>query len=238
MKMKLGEMVVNRKVWVRERTSLDHIRCLVNDLINGAKFPPLKVDRETGIIVGGVHRYEAYKLFYGNGWEDREVEIEPLGLPPFEDDPTAWYAAALEDNEHLVERLGYSDRNRTAANILKAISDPESSEVLELSRLLKFTPDGWREYAKIITGTISTNAIPAAQKESNKPEAAEENPKTFIKAPTNDIQASRPEMSPNVRVQSAARRLSALADENLEYLSPETRGILRETAEKVLELLG
>ena len=45
-------------------------------------------------------------------------------------------------------------------------------------------------------------------------------------------------MSPNVRVQSAARRLSALAEENLEYLSPETRSILQETAEKVLELLG
>ena len=81
-KVKLGELVINRKVWVRERTSLDHIRCLVNDLINGAKFPPLKVDRETGIIVGGVHRYEAYKLFYGNGWEDREIEIDFLDLPP------------------------------------------------------------------------------------------------------------------------------------------------------------
>jgi len=234
-KMKLGELVINRKVWVRERTSLDHIRCLVNDLINGAKFPPLKVDRETGIIVGGVHRYEAYKLFYGNGWEDREIEIDPLDLPPFEEDPVAWHAAALEDNEHLAERLGYGDRNKTAANILKALSDPESSEALELARLLKFTPEGWREYANIVFGPVT---VPEPGKKAKAEQAATAEPKKYKKAPTNDIQAGRPEMSPNVRVQSAARRLSALAEENLEYLSPETRSILQETAEKVLELLG
>lgn len=234
-KMKLGELVINRKAWVRERTSLDHIRCLVNDLINGAKFPPLKVDRETGIIVGGVHRYEAYKLFYGNGWEDREIEIDFLDLPPFEEDPAAWYAAALEDNEHLAERLGYGDRNKTAANILKAVSDPESSEALELARLLKFTPEGWREYANIVFGPA---AVPELSEKAEAEQAATAEPKKYKKAPTNDIQAGRPEMSPNVRVQSAARRLSALAEENLEYLSPETRGILQETAEKVLELLG
>lgn len=147
--VKLGELQIDRRVWVRSRMNLDHVRCMVNDLANGHTFPPLKVDRQTKIVVSGNHRYLAYKHFYGDNWKDAEVEVEWVDLPPFEENPTAWYQEALKDNQHLVERLGYSDRNLVAVAILKQLQDPKSLQAQEIARLLHFTEQSWDEFSSL-----------------------------------------------------------------------------------------
>ncbi len=145
-KLKLGELKVDKRVWIRKKLSRDQIRCLVNDLSNGATFPPLRVDRATKIIVDGNHRYAAYRIFYGRGWTEKEVEVELLDLPPFEENPAAWKEAALRDNQHDAERLRWGDRKRAAADLLDAGLDPESELAQKIARLLYFTPNSWREF--------------------------------------------------------------------------------------------
>ena len=151
-KMKLGSLAVDRRIWVRKRLSLDHIECLVRDLVNGDNLPPLKVEKQTNIIIGGNHRYEALKKYYGSDWKNIEVAVELIDLPPFEEDPTAWYQEALTDNQHLSQRLGYQDRNKAAANLIKTVSDPLSTEAVEMSRLLKHTPETWKTFCENYLG--------------------------------------------------------------------------------------
>ena len=148
-KVNLGELQINRGTWVRGKVSLDHVRCLVNDLVNGSTFPPLIVDKATKTVVGGNHRYMAYKQYHGNNWEAADVSVEWISLPPFDTDPVAWYAAALDDNRHLTERLGYSDRNLTAAAVLKSLGSGDDPQAKEISRLLHYTSQGWQEFSAL-----------------------------------------------------------------------------------------
>ena len=61
---------------------------------------------------------------------------------------------------------------------MKALSDPESSEALELARLLKFTPEGWREYANIVFGPVT---VPEPGKKAKAEQAATAEPKKYKK---------------------------------------------------------
>jgi len=157
-KVKLGALMIDRRIWVRERLDLDHVRCLVNDLVNGKKFPPLKVDRQTKIVVGGNHRYAAYKQFYGNGWENQEIEVIFLDLPSYEKDPDAWHRVALLDNNHLALKLGYADRNLIAGKFLQIHGKAKFHGHDEIANLLHFTPQGWNEFANIYLQSLSVGA--------------------------------------------------------------------------------
>jgi len=146
-KIKLGELQVLPKEWGRRKISIDHVRCLENDLANGAKFPPLKVERKTKYIIGGTHRYKAYINFYGEGWENQEVDVIFIDLPPYDDDPVAWKVAIIDDNNHLAERMYYSDRNMLAADILRELRDPEHPLALEIAKKLHHTENSWLMFA-------------------------------------------------------------------------------------------
>jgi len=168
-KARLGSLVVERNIWVRSHLDTDHIRCLVNDLANGAKFPPLVVDKNTNIIVGGYHRYYAYKEFYGEkNYADEKVDVRWVDMPPIEDNLAAWKEAALEDNEHYVARLKYSDRNR----VLKDAAEKIGNEyAIKLGvKYLHFTEGGATETLKLILDTWKSaqEAQGGAQKEARK----------------------------------------------------------------------
>jgi len=148
-KAKLGNLVINRDVWVRERISTWFKRDLMSALTRGETLPPLTVDSNTMTVVGGNHRYAAYKEFFGEGWESAEVEVRYVDLPPFEDDPLAWYWESLKDNPQNALPLNPMDRELTAKKVLDATNDPEDPTVLQIAKLLQFTEQGWLEFAKI-----------------------------------------------------------------------------------------
>lgn len=244
-KVRLGELVVDRRVWVRENISLDHVRCLVNDLVNGAEFPPLKVDRRTRIIIGGNHRYRAYRNFYGEGWEEREVDVEFKDLPPFEEDPAAWYAEALKDNRHLVERLQCSDRNKVARNLLAALGDPDSPQAKEFAEILHFTPQGWKEFAYLVLDSFRQQEIKLTEKTTQGDQkATETHPKTFrsqkpAKSTINDIYPSDvKDCGVNAQIMSKANGLIAvLKDLDPDYLSDRSRELLEELMILISDIL-
>lgn len=244
-KVRLGELVVDRRVWVRENISLDHVRCLVNDLVNGAEFPPLKVDRSTKIIIGGNHRYHAYKKFYGEGWEEREVDVELKDLPPFEEDPAAWYAEALEDNRHLVERLRYSDRNKVASNLLAALGDPDSPQAKEFAEILHFTPQGWKEFADLVLDSFRQQETKLTEKQPrDTKKATVTHPKTFrsqkpAKSTINDIYPSDvKDCGVNAQIMSKANGLIAvLRNLDPDYLSDRSRELLEDLMILISDIL-
>lgn len=248
-KIRLGELVVDRKTWVRDNFSLDHARCLTNDLVNGAKFPPLKIDKKTKIVVGGNHRYYAYKTYFGEGWEEREIDVEFLDLPPFDEDPIAWFAVALEDNHHLAERLRYNDRNRTARNLLTALGDPDSPQAKEFAGKLHFTPQGWKEFAGLILDSFQQPKVetveerPEQSRDDKKTVAAQNKPVSRKQRPakntTNDIYPSDVKScGVNAQIMSKASGLIAiLKDLDPDYLSDRSRELLEELVELVGDIL-
>lgn len=174
MKIKLGELQVMPKSWCRRSISIDHVRCRINDLVNGAMFPPLLVERTTKIIVGGNHRYKAYIDFYGENWRDIEVDVDYIDLPPYNENPVAWVAAVSKDNNHLAERMGYSDRNKMVANVLDYVKDPQNPEVLELAKNLHFTESSFMQFADTYLGQLeekemSANRVKLARKSKSSP---------------------------------------------------------------------
>lgn len=240
-KIRLGELVVDRKTWVRDNFSLDHVRCLANDLVNGAKFPPLKVDRSTKIIIGGNHRYHAYKKFYGEGWEEREVDVEFKDLPPFEEDPAAWYAEALEDNHHLVERLRYSDRNKVARNLLSALGDSDSPQAKEFAEKLHFTPQGWKEFAGLVLDSFQQQEI-MIKEQSTQPKRGKDNIPHKQKPAKNTINDIYPSdvknCGVNARIMSKTNGLiDTLRYLDPDYLSDRSRELLEELSVLIGDIL-
>lgn len=146
--VRLGDLKIDRRVWVRRSVPIDHVRCMVRDLQNGAVLPPLLVERATLTVIGGNSRYNAYRFYYGDNWKDARVTTRWIDLPPFTDDPVAWWRAALDDNGHLAERLQYTDRNGVAADIARSLPGPLSDEGRRIARLLHHTDESWAEFCK------------------------------------------------------------------------------------------
>jgi hypothetical protein len=211
-KVKLGDLQIDRNIWVRKSISLDQVRCLVNDLYNGDELPPLKVDKETKVIVGGNHRYTAYKQYYGDGWEGKTVDVEWLNLPPHDTDPSKWLRAAMDDNQHLAERLSYSDRNKSALNICKMLEDPESVEAKEMARLLHFTPQSWSE--TVIWYKTQTTLL--EKKEVNSGDIYKSKK---VKTPVNDVNPTSAPKNDSTPVARAMAKVAGLLDA-LDGLSP------------------
>jgi hypothetical protein len=186
MKIKLGELQIMPKEWGRRSISIDHVRCLENDLVNGDTFPAMKVERTTKMIIGGNHRYKAYINFYGDGWRNKEVDIEFIDLPDCQNDPVAWRDAMIKDNPHNTERLNYSDRNKICADVLDYTRDPEDPKVLEIARKLHFTDASFVQFATTYLEQVKKKQMESGQTESEK-KPKQYKPKTTFKAAHDDI---------------------------------------------------
>jgi hypothetical protein len=155
-KVKMGSLIVDKKVWVRQQTAMDHVECMTNDLVAGvispeslvrAK-PPVKVEKNTRIIINGNHRFIALRRFYGKDWAKKEIEVEFVSLPPFEKNPEAWWKEALIANPHNVQRLQGPDREGLARALLRTLDDLTGEQGQEFARLIHYTPRGWIEFVK------------------------------------------------------------------------------------------
>lgn len=246
--VKLGELHVDRRVWVRDKINLDHVRCMVNDLVNGDVLPPLVIERKTKTIISGNHRYLAYKHFYGDNWKDAEVGVEWVDLPSFEEDPVAWYREALKDNQHLVERLGYSDRNLVAAATLRQIQDPASPQVQEIARLLHFTEQSWNEFSSLYLDSIKKK-IEASEARGLDEIEDEPGPVKVefraghkrVKFSVNDIQPPDAKLdiaTPRAQLIARVNGLLRLLDEFPPgAVTPKEKALLNQLMRKIQELL-
>ena len=251
-KIKMKSLVVDRRVWVRKKLTIDHIECMVRDIMNGAKLPPLKVDKNSRIIVDGNHQYEALKKIHGEKWPDQTVEVEWLDLPEFEEDPAAWWKEALEDNQHNAQRLYWQDRQRVAANLAKTLRDPFSEESKELAKLIKHTPETWRAFYNNYLGGIAGDCSPVKPNGSEeKDSSAKEDKKKIDFEPTgltperpNSKRPDTPTWPGDLRPKSvnssilhhAASLKRILSDVEPDDLSKQSREALKELTEQVLEM--
>ncbi len=237
-KVILGDLIVMRETWVREAINLDHVRQLINSLVLGKKLPPLLVERNTKIIVGGSHRFVAYKQFFGDGWENREVEVKNIDLPPYQDDPVAWMIAGLKDNPHNALRLDYRDRHRVAARILDVLKDPEAEAAKEVARLLTFTPATWNDFSQTYLAQIATFSTPAAPgraQESNKP-ARQALPRPDKDTSPADV-TERNLMSPRAELQSKGEAVIRLIARLEGALTDQDRKLLARLAKAINNIL-
>ncbi len=233
-KVKLGELQVDRRVWAREKLNLDQIRCMVNDLVNGDELPPLVVEQNTKTVVGGNHRYKAYERFYGGGWEQREVEVAWIDLPPFEEDPEAWKIAAMKDNEHYAERLKTGDRNRLAVEFMKAGLDTQTEEMV--MKLLHYTPETWNEFKRTYMENVNKTIKKKILDGTNNVAIANDKKVTqTMQAIGAPFKAVRDDIQPHdAKISTIRSRLQARVNALLGVLDEVTPGMITSTERDML----
>ncbi len=147
--VKLGSLVVDRRVWVREHLDVDLMRCMVNDLKNGAVFPALLVDKNTNIIIGGNNRYHAYIEFYGKETAmEMEVLVKWIDMPPYEGNQMYWKEIGVMDNSHKAARLKHGDRVKVLKEVAEIEGDAAAVEFGE--KFLSFTSERAQEILSVI----------------------------------------------------------------------------------------
>ena len=101
-KMKLGEIKEKQKIMAR-KLNVQHARDFLESMESGATFPPLLVERESKVLLGGYHRIWAYKKYLD---ADASVSVE------FKDCGTEkdMLLAAGEDNEANGYRMEVDER--------------------------------------------------------------------------------------------------------------------------------
>lgn len=104
-------------LYPRAKVSYSHVGDLVEAILAGAILPPIVADRQTCVIVDGVHRWMAYRqLRSTSGRVDVEWQDYPTRAALFED--------AVRRNAGHGRRLGPSDRRRAVARAAALAMDP------------------------------------------------------------------------------------------------------------------
>jgi len=208
--VKLGELKYDARVSPRQKFTLDHVRCIQTDLLNGEitpeKLPPLLVERKSKVILDGTHRYLALKKYYGEGWKDREVQVEYVDLPPFEEEPVAWRMAALRANAWRVLRLTGPEREGLARTLVIEAKDPNRPELEEARRMLAFTKEAWQGFMEVCLEELKGEAEP------EQPSAVAVEEKSLLR-PTGpeDVSAFKRGTWPSQALASAKRATRACA---------------------------
>lgn len=102
--MRIKEVVYDKSLYPRNSPNFAHIGTLINALQSGQGLPPMIVEKGTGRIIDGVHRWNAYKKLYG---EDYDALVEER---TYADDNEAWQDAVRLNAEH---GLTYTEYDRT-----------------------------------------------------------------------------------------------------------------------------
>jgi ParB-like chromosome segregation protein Spo0J len=102
--MLVKDMVFDKSLYPRNSPNFAHIGTLINALQSGQGLPPIIVEKGTGRIIDGVHRWNAYRKVYG---EDYDAPVEER---TYTDDNEAWEDAVRLNAEH---GLTYTEYDRT-----------------------------------------------------------------------------------------------------------------------------
>ena len=174
--LKIGELVIDNSIFPRSALNYVHVDALKNALLSGAAFPPLIVERSTKRIVDGTHRYNAYKVIYG---DQHDVEVE---FRDFTDDNELWLAAVEANTAHglgygvydrrkiLVEAERRGIKRELIADVLKMPLEKVERRLVTSTAFVK-TPAGQERVAlrtpmKPLAGRVLTRRQEEANKKS------------------------------------------------------------------------
>lgn len=138
-KVYLGQIKTDEQLYPRQSVRSDNVERLVDVLKIGQEFhDPIVVEKNTGQLLDGLHRFSAYKLHYGSEWPEKEVETVIVELPQ-DEFPIGWlmYAAKL-NNDHGLP-LTQAERRRNLVRLKKEGVSEETilayaEQVFSLSR--------------------------------------------------------------------------------------------------------
>lgn len=240
--VKLGDLALDKRIWPRGEIKLHWVSALLADLVSGRVKPPavgrkgamdpLLVDRGTRVIVDGNHRYMALKQFYGEGWREREVVVQWIDLPPFEQDPLAWREVVLRTNRHRGLPLDGREREAQARLILRELDNPYSERAKRLAALLHYTDQGWAEFVQTYLHAVKATPPPL------KPRPVEQKGAQQPVLPGDVQKALRQGATTRARLQAAAEALLAALEETAPAsLTERDRVLLRRVLAAVRKLV-
>jgi len=102
--MLVKDLVFDKGLYPRNSPNFAHIGTLINALQSGQGLPPIIVEKVTRRIIDGVHRWNAYRKLYGEGYD------APVEVRTYPDDNEAWEDAVRLNAEH---GLTYTEYDRT-----------------------------------------------------------------------------------------------------------------------------
>ena len=152
-----------------------HVNDLKNAALSGAVFPPLIVERGTGRLVDGYHRYMLYKQLYGESY-DADVEERDYS------DDNAVFLAAVEANATHGLAFSTYDRRRilveaerrgisrdVISSAIKMPVEKADKKLADGSAFIK-TPVGGRQRVPLRTGLkpLAGHVLTKKQEQANK----------------------------------------------------------------------
>lgn len=118
--VRLGALRETRSLSPRDALSDDAIKHYVRRLQNGDVPPPIQVEAKTNEIFAGRHRFHAYRQFFGDGWESKEVSvIWRHDLPNPDEQPNEFRILAAADNNNHGVPITRVEKRRALADIAK-----------------------------------------------------------------------------------------------------------------------
>jgi hypothetical protein len=172
--MELSKITIDTSVLPRG-INFVHVNDLKNAALSGVVFPPLIVERGTGRLVDGFHRYTSYKQLYGESY-DADVEERDYA------DDNAVFVAAVEANATHGLAFSTYDRRRILVEaerrgisrdvISSAIRMPveKADKKLADGSAFVITPVGHRQRVPLRTGlkALAGHLLTKKQEEANK----------------------------------------------------------------------
>lgn len=172
--MELSKITIDISVLPRG-INFVHVNDLKNAALSGAVFPPLIVERATGRLVDGYHRYMLYKQLYGESY-DADVEERDYS------DDNAVFLAAVEANATHGLAFSTYDRRRilveaerrgisrdVISSAIKMPVEKADKKLADGSAFIK-TPVGGRQRVPLRTGLkpLAGHVLTKKQEQANK----------------------------------------------------------------------
>jgi len=150
-KMKLSDINIDRTLMVREINSY-YVARYAEALRAGAVFPPLVIDKETGCLTCGFHRYRAYEIVFDLSFEVEVIEKD------YKDNQEK-FLDAIKDNQTNGQPLYVVDIRRS---VLRGVDMGISIEDLAsaLSITVKKANKYFSEKVKVIKKNNEVEMIP------------------------------------------------------------------------------
>lgn len=206
--MRMGAIEERRDLNPRGKLNHEVVQEYVRRLQNGETPPPIEVDRRTGVLFHGAHRFNAYKAYFGEHWEDQLIPVVLRDdVPDPDTEPAKFRLMATIANRDNGLRVSRTERRAVIAEIFSELGQ----RILEYAKDLNETPESLQELVDTVTAAetaqlraIESKETPSAESEL-KPKTVKYEPTGF---PTSKLVGSRPV------IRMLCKRLIAVLDQS------------------------
>lgn len=238
--VRMGAIEERRELNPRGQLSYEVIQEYVRRLQNGETPPPIEADRRTGVLFSGAHRFNAYKAFFGEGWQDREIPVVWRDdLPDPNAEPARFRLLAAIANRDNGLRVSRTERRTIIAEVLRELGQ---HTLMHYCKELNETPESLQQLIDTLTAAEAaqlqvvrteaagqTRTIEESKDDMPKPGAVKFEPRGF---PTGKLTGSRPV----IRV--LCRRLREALGQYAGSLTEAERAELTELRDRIDEALA